>query len=187
MIRGSSTAFGYTVSPAGETYWFARLAADELAPDEIADSTPGQWRDRLLPALRADRTPAADIVAATDDLLATNAYDLPSVPVWRGDRALLIGDAAHAASPATGQGASMALEDAVVLAKALRDNDSVESALALYERLRRPRVEHNIAASAALTARQTSPARPPAAAPTDDQLRQQLDWRTALPVVDSGS
>ncbi|MGH3828142.1 MAG: FAD-dependent monooxygenase [Pseudonocardiaceae bacterium] len=37
------------------------------------------------------------------------------------DRMVIIGDTAHAAALATGQGASMALEDAVVLAKALRD------------------------------------------------------------------
>ncbi|WP_318552153.1 FAD-dependent monooxygenase [Kitasatospora fiedleri] len=51
---------------------------------------------------------------------------------------MLIGDAAHAASPATGQGASMALEDALVLAKALRDAPTTEAALARYEHHRRP-------------------------------------------------
>lgn len=147
MIRGSASAFGYCVSPAGETYWFARVtepAARNGTP------TPGQCRDQLVPLLRADDTPAADIVAATgEQLMVTSAWDLVPGGAWHTDRVLLVGDAAHAASPATGQGASMALEDAVVLAKALRDTDD---AFAVYERLRRPRVEHNIVVSAAATA-----------------------------------
>jgi 2-polyprenyl-6-methoxyphenol hydroxylase-like FAD-dependent oxidoreductase len=54
---------------------------------------------------------------------------------------VIIGDAAHAAAPASGQGASMAIEDAVVLAKSLRESPDVPSALARYEMVRRPRVE----------------------------------------------
>ena len=46
-------------------------------------------------------------------------YDLGHVPMWWRDRAVLVGDAAHAPSPSAGQGAAMALEDAVVLADAV--------------------------------------------------------------------
>lgn len=54
---------------------------------------------------------------------------------------IIIGDAAHAVSPASGQGASMALEDAVTLARCLRDVPGVDAAFAAYEQLRRSRVE----------------------------------------------
>jgi len=149
MVRGSASAFGYTVSPDGETFWFARVAGDGLP----SAGTPGQLRAVLLPYLRTDATPAADIVAATGtELMVTEARDLPSVPRWYTDRLLLIGDAAHAASPATGQGAALALEDAVVLAESVRDTRSARAAFERYERLRRPRVEANIEASARLTA-----------------------------------
>jgi 2-polyprenyl-6-methoxyphenol hydroxylase-like FAD-dependent oxidoreductase len=111
--------------------------------------------------------------------MVTNACDLPVGIAWRTERALIIGDAAHAASPATGQGASMALEDAVVLAKALRDAPTASAGLIAYERARRPRVEHNILASAQLTAGQR-PSPQAASAPNDDLLRQ-LDWATPLP------
>ncbi|WP_367115163.1 FAD-dependent oxidoreductase [Actinophytocola sp.] len=97
-------------------------------------------------------------------MMVTNANDLPDVSRWHTDRVLIIGDAAHAASPATGQGASMALEDTVVLAKAFRDTGAVAEALAAYERLRRPRVEANIATSARLTTGHSRPGpsrRPP--------------------------
>ena len=58
---------------------------------------------------------------------------------------LVIGDAAHAPAPSSGQGASMAMEDGVVLAAALRDADSVDAAFAAYEAARRERVEKIVA------------------------------------------
>jgi 2-polyprenyl-6-methoxyphenol hydroxylase-like FAD-dependent oxidoreductase len=184
MIRGSASAFGYTRSPAGETFWFARVTGPRATTGEIADTTPGEWRDHLMPLLYPDSTPAAAIVEATDQLMVTNALDLPLALPWHTRRALIIGDAAHAGSPATGQGASMALEDAVILAKALRDAPTTAAALTAFDRLRRPRVENNIVASAALSAgrmpaRGGDSGRPPAL--TDDELRHQLDWASPLP------
>lgn len=188
MVRGSGAAFGYLVSPAKETFWFARVPGPAATAEEIALMTPGQWRERLLPLLRPDRTPAADIVAATDDrLLVTNALHLAPGARWHGRRTVLVGDAAHAASPATGQGASMALEDAVVLAKALRDAETPAAALDCYELHRRPRVERNITASARLTSSRTDSPGPQArdserpASRVDEELLRLLDWDTPLP------
>ncbi|MFJ4784991.1 FAD-dependent oxidoreductase [Streptomyces sp. NPDC088794] len=166
MVRGSSVAFGYTVSPAGETFWFARVGGDPLSADELAQGTPADWRELLVPLLRKDSTPAADLVAATaDELMVTNATEIPTGTRWRSGRTLLIGDAAHAASPATGQGASMAMEDAVILAKCLRDAPDTDSALSRYETLRRPRVEHNITVSGNISRGAQTPSRPGADAP----------------------
>jgi 2-polyprenyl-6-methoxyphenol hydroxylase-like FAD-dependent oxidoreductase len=53
----------------------------------------------------------------------------------------LVGDAVHAPSNSTGQGASLAIESGIELARCLRDLPSVESAFAAYEGLRRTRVE----------------------------------------------
>ena len=54
---------------------------------------------------------------------------------------LLIGDAAHAGSPMMGQGGSMALEDACILAESLQVAADVTSALAVFVARRRERVE----------------------------------------------
>lgn len=145
MVRGGA-AFGYAVSPAGETYWFARVADAALA------RTPKpRWPEVLLGLLRRDRTPAADIVAATGSaVLVTGASELAGAR-WSAERMLLIGDAAHAASPATGQGASLAIEDGVALAAALGGSPALADALAGYERARREVTEANTAASARLT------------------------------------
>ncbi|HEY3688178.1 MAG TPA: NAD(P)/FAD-dependent oxidoreductase [Streptosporangiaceae bacterium] len=192
MVRGGA-AFGFAVSPGGETYWFARVTGPELPAAELAAAPVQQWRTDLVELLRADATPAADIVATTGDLMATNARDLPDVPRWSTARTLVIGDAAHAASPATGQGASMALEDAVVLAKALRDEATTAAALEAYERVRRPRVSHNIANSARLTgARRGGPTTdverraaaehpPPPPGEEDPGIVRLLDWTAPLP------
>ena len=58
---------------------------------------------------------------------------------------IVIGDAAHATAPSAGQGAAMALEDAVILAQCLRDLPDVPGAFAAFERLRRERVEKVVA------------------------------------------
>lgn len=179
MVRDSSAAFGYACSPSGETFWFARVSGPPASAEEIATTTPAEWREHLVPLLRPDATPTADIVSATtDQLMVTNAVDLPLGLRWHTPRAVIIGDAAHAASPATGQGASMALEDAVILAKALRDSPTTPAALTTFDRIRRPRVENNIATSAALSAR-----RPPSGplGLTTEELIDQLAWATPLP------
>jgi 2-polyprenyl-6-methoxyphenol hydroxylase-like FAD-dependent oxidoreductase len=50
-------------------------------------------------------------------------------PPWYAGRALLIGDAAHATSPHVGQGAAMAMEDAIVLAELVGAGMPVAEAL----------------------------------------------------------
>ncbi|MFI5972396.1 FAD-dependent oxidoreductase [Streptomyces sp. NPDC051452] len=184
MVRGSRAAFGYAVSPMGETYWFARVGGGPL-PVGVPCEPAVTLRDQLLPLLREDATPAAGLVAAADEaIMVTNATELPLGTTWRSGRVLLIGDAAHAASPATGQGASMALEDAVVLAKALRDLPDADSAFTAYERYRRPRVEHNITVSGGISRGTHTPSRPTSktARPVepDEALVRQLDWDTPL-------
>lgn len=59
-------------------------------------------------------------------------------PVWGTGRVLLLGDAAHAMTPNQGQGAAMAIEDAVALAMVLAQ--SPERALERYTELRHQRV-----------------------------------------------
>ncbi|WP_406629154.1 FAD-dependent monooxygenase [Amycolatopsis sp. WGS_07] len=149
MCRGSRAAFGYTTAPDGATFWFARIPDAERSRAEIAAVTPEGWREFAHAAFADDPLPCAAIVAATgDDVHGGHSYDLPATRVWSTSSMVLAGDAAHAASPAAGQGASMALEDAVVLGQCLRDLPDASAAFAAYERLRRARVEKLVAVSA---------------------------------------
>jgi 2-polyprenyl-6-methoxyphenol hydroxylase-like FAD-dependent oxidoreductase len=66
---------------------------------------------------------------------------MPPVPHWHRGRMVLVGDAVHAPSNSTGQGASLAIESAIELACCLRDFPDAAGAFVAYERLRRSRVE----------------------------------------------
>ncbi|MBL0888453.1 FAD-dependent monooxygenase [Myceligenerans indicum] len=68
-------------------------------------------------------------------------YDLVAqidTPRWHTDRVVLIGDAAHAVSLVAGQGASLGVAGAYVLAERLSRAATVAEGLADYERLWRP-------------------------------------------------
>lgn len=69
-------------------------------------------------------------------------------PMGQGGVALM-GDAAHPTLPFLAQGASMGLEDAWVLARALASHDTVAAALAAYQTLRKPRTTRIVAAASA--------------------------------------
>ncbi|WP_201377119.1 FAD-dependent monooxygenase [Ktedonobacter sp. SOSP1-85] len=68
-------------------------------------------------------------------------YIIKQKPRWHTSKVSLIGDAAHAVSSSSGQGASMAMEDALIMAKCLRDIPQTEEAFSTFERLRAKRVE----------------------------------------------
>jgi 2-polyprenyl-6-methoxyphenol hydroxylase-like FAD-dependent oxidoreductase len=147
LIFGKRSFFGYIKAPNGDVWWFANPpSATDPSRAELAAIPPQQWRARLQELFAKDTTPALDVIKHTEQIFAGwSTYDLPPVPAWRNDRMVIIGDAAHAISPSAGQGASMAVEDAVTLAKCLRDIPEVSQALAQYERLRRDRVEQVVA------------------------------------------
>jgi FAD-dependent urate hydroxylase len=147
MIFGKRAFFAYMPHPNGEVWWFANPPlASEPTREELAAISPQRWRAELIEWFAVDTSPAVDLIEATEEIIAPWAtYDLPSVPVWHNGRMIVIGDAAHATSPASGQGASMAIEDALLLAKSLRDVPDTAQAFATYERQRRSRVERVVA------------------------------------------
>jgi 2-polyprenyl-6-methoxyphenol hydroxylase-like FAD-dependent oxidoreductase len=150
MIFGKRGFFGYSVRPSGEVYWFANVSwPGEPTREQLAAISPDEWKRRLLEIYHGDAGPAVEILNATaDELAAYPIHDLPAVPTWHRGPMVIIGDAAHATSPNSGQGASLAIEDAVVLAKCLRDLPDAERAFVTFERLRRRRVERVVQYSA---------------------------------------
>ncbi|GAA3749221.1 FAD-dependent monooxygenase [Salinactinospora qingdaonensis] len=75
-------------------------------------------------------------------LLANNskwsAFRVVRRGVWSRHNMVLLGDAAHTAHFSVGSGTKMAMEDAITLARALRQHQSPSQAFASYERQRRP-------------------------------------------------
>ncbi len=150
MIFGKQAFFGFTVRPSGEVYWFANIvSADIPTRGPVSAIGPALWKERLRTLFAGDAGPAAGIIDATgEDLAAYPILDMPAVPRWHAGPMVITGDAAHATSPSAGQGASLAIEDAVVLARCLRDAGGVRDGFASYERIRRRRVERVVRYSA---------------------------------------
>ncbi|MDX5384687.1 MAG: FAD-dependent oxidoreductase [Rhodobacterales bacterium] len=71
----------------------------------------------------------------------------PVARIWQADNLALLGDAAHPTLPFLAQGASMALEDAWVLADELARCDSLGAGLVAYQARREGRVRRVISAA----------------------------------------
>jgi salicylate hydroxylase len=63
-------------------------------------------------------------------------FDRDPVTRWSKGRAVLVGDAAHPMLPFLGQGAGIVIEDALILARAIAESETVATALRRYEAAR---------------------------------------------------
>lgn len=83
-----------------------------------------------------------DIVQTAPDSkdLYNDNISYVEMPVWHKGRVVLIGDAQHAASPVIGMGASMAMEDAFVLAEELRLRTNIDESLLAFAKRREKRI-----------------------------------------------
>ncbi|MGW2858513.1 FAD-dependent oxidoreductase [Streptomyces sp. NPDC001205] len=151
MTYGRRVFFGYQIFDDSSGGWFVNLPSPEpLSAARAAEVGAEKWLSELSALVADDRTPAKELLARTDpaELALTGPVEaMLKVPHWSRGRMVLIGDAAHAASPSSGQGASLAVESAVQLARCVRDLP-YGPAFAAYEELRRPRVERIIAETA---------------------------------------
>jgi salicylate hydroxylase len=120
-----------------EEGWSVPADRDELL-DEFADFE--QSSRTLLHAIPAERC------------FKWGLFDRDPLPSWTRGRCTLLGDAAHPMPPFAGQGAVMALEDAVVLGRAAAAGSSPAEACRRYESARIERVTHVLRMSRARAA-----------------------------------
>jgi salicylate hydroxylase len=132
MIFGRNGAFVILPAPDGTVWWSAQVSAPNPPADVRAVTTAD-----LAELYRGEQQALAVLRAARQVQSATLAHILAPVARRREGRIVLVGDAAHPAG--AGQGASMAIEDTVVLARYLRAAGTVEAALAGYDEERRER------------------------------------------------
>jgi 2-polyprenyl-6-methoxyphenol hydroxylase-like FAD-dependent oxidoreductase len=139
--------FGYCGARPDELIWWSNLWREkELTKEELNDLSIETVKQEMLSIYCGYHEPIPRLIARTGPPVKLNIYDILGLPVWHKGRVAVIGDAAHAVSPSAGQGASMALEDAMYLAKLLRDlQGDHELAFELFERERKPRVERVVA------------------------------------------
>ena len=128
----------------GRITWGANLPSKSYMSLTEARAVPAEQWLRTLRETYAGDTPGELLAGRTtaENLDITGAiHIMPPVPHWYRGRMVLVGDAVHAPSNSTGQGASLAIESAIQLARCLRDLPDAASAFAAYEGLRRERVE----------------------------------------------
>lgn len=97
--------------------------------------------DELLKIFGAWHEPIHRLIRNTppEQILQNDIWDIAPFKTWSRGRVVLLGDAAHPTTPNLGQGAGMAIESAVVLARELSASDDVPQAIGEYERKRMPR------------------------------------------------
>jgi 2-polyprenyl-6-methoxyphenol hydroxylase-like FAD-dependent oxidoreductase len=146
MVFGANAFFGYLVRDDGTAYWFANITAPQVERWTVRAVSGEQWLAQLRELHADDPYPVPQILEhVVGEIGAYPLSDLSRVPHWHRGRLVVVGDAVHATSPSAGQGASLALEDAITVARELRDRADHEQAFAVYERTRRPRAEQVVA------------------------------------------
>jgi 2-polyprenyl-6-methoxyphenol hydroxylase-like FAD-dependent oxidoreductase len=134
VVEGAEVMLGFLptgLGPGDDTpvvslFWSLRRAGLEA----FRAAPIARWKARVLgyepraaPLLDDVREPGALLFATYRDVVLARPD---------GDRVVFLGDAAHAMSPQLGQGANLALFDAMVLADALAADDALAEGLARY-------------------------------------------------------
>lgn len=157
-----SVSDGRTVTisdPGEENIYFAFTCTDEAAERIMKENHPAERAQIIGPNIRSKSPDEAKekiltlfydfsgFIPVIEDLdahsiIERRVIDLEDLPTWFSDdrRILLIGDSAHAIPPPLGQGANLALEDALELGKQIVQHGSLKDAIDEYVAIRRPRV-----------------------------------------------
>lgn len=135
---GHGQRFGIEPMGRGRVFWYATANAPEGKLGEQSG-----WKKELQEKFKQWHSPIPELIEATasEAVLKHETIDRPPVRRWGKGRVTLLGDAAHPTTPNLGQGACMALEDAVVLAKCLAGDGEIAESLRRYESLRFKRTE----------------------------------------------
>ena len=134
---GHGSRFGILDIGQGRFTWYATANAVLFQ-----ETHPAERKIDLLRRFAGWHEPVTDLIGGAESILENGAFDLPPLPRWTNGRVTLLGDAAHPCTPNLGQGGGMALEDALVLAKCVAGERSLDAALGRYESLRRSRTRH---------------------------------------------
>lgn len=118
---------------------YVAIAAQSAWTDE-GWNIPSEPRE-LLERFAGWYPPVLELLDATppDRCFKWGLFEHKPFAGWSVGRVTLLGDAAHAMLPYMGQGAAMAMEDGVVLARCLAGSEDPATALQLYEQVRKPR------------------------------------------------
>lgn len=137
------TEAGGTVQDKPELFGFLAFAHDGRPVPDARDQA-GQVRltRQAFAATGWEVAHLLDAMDVADDLYCDSVSQI-RMPCWSEGHVALVGDAAYAPSFRSGQGTSLALVGAYLLAGELATRDDPADAFAAYERIARPFVEAN--------------------------------------------
>jgi 2-polyprenyl-6-methoxyphenol hydroxylase-like FAD-dependent oxidoreductase len=145
---GRSGFFGYGFSstdPETGAMWWSTQPSHGVDAATFRAMDQDMMRRHLLDFHAGWHDPIPRILQAADDIAVTDTLDVATLPTWSRGRTLLIGDAAHATSPHAGQGASLALEDAMRLGRLMALRKELRETFQAFEEERRGRAEKIVA------------------------------------------
>ncbi len=135
---GNGKRFGFSHLGKGRVFWFAAINTPQ------GSLVKGENKRHLaLQQFKGWWEPIADVIDSTkeENILVHEIFDRKPLKKWHKGRVTLLGDAAHPMLPNLGQGGAQAMEDALILARYLKECfQEVEEAYSLYEQERIPRV-----------------------------------------------
>ena len=129
---GHGRRFGILRLGPGRIHWYA-AANNSLCPPDMSEAVALQ---KLFAGWHA---PIPELIENAESAICTKVQDRLATLPWVVGRVAILGDAAHPISPNFGQGACLAIEDAVVLAASLQNHSNLPRALRRYELSRYPR------------------------------------------------
>lgn len=135
IVMGEGAFFGVAAIGDDSTYGFGAVGGDRFA-DPLAGRLE-RFRRRFSDF--GGPIPAYLAALRSDEQVHVGPIEWVELNEWHRGRVVLVGDAAHAGPPHMTEGGCMAMEDGLVLAEVLHDEESVERALETYVRRRRPR------------------------------------------------
>jgi 2-polyprenyl-6-methoxyphenol hydroxylase-like FAD-dependent oxidoreductase len=145
---GQSGFFGYGIcspDPDDAVMWWSTQPAHGVDAAAWRAMSQDAIRQHLLDFHAGWHDPIPQILRAAENIVVTPTLDVATLSTWSRQRTLLIGDAAHATSPHAGQGASLALEDAMRLGRLMQDRQELRLTFQNFEQERRPRTERVVA------------------------------------------
>jgi 2-polyprenyl-6-methoxyphenol hydroxylase-like FAD-dependent oxidoreductase len=145
---GQSGFFGYGFAgpdPDTGAMWWSTQPSHGVPAATFRAMDPEEMRRHLLDFHTGWHEPIPLILKAAHNIAVTDTLDVATLPTWSRGRTLLVGDAAHATSPHAGQGASLALEDAMRLGLLMARGDELRQTFQAFEEERRGRAEKIVA------------------------------------------
>jgi 2-polyprenyl-6-methoxyphenol hydroxylase-like FAD-dependent oxidoreductase len=145
---GQSGFFGYgfcSSAPTDGVMWWSTQPSHGVDAAEFRAMSQDALKRHLRQFHAGWHHPIPRILDAAENIVITDTLDVATLPTWSRKRTLLIGDAAHATSPHAGQGASLALEDAMRLGRLMLDRRELGLTFQNFEAERRPRTEKIVA------------------------------------------